>query len=96
MSDRKQEFTLSDGRKVVIDLYKISIGEYREFWKSENEREAEIMAKVIDGLSEEDIPNLSYGDWADLVKAIRETALGQSGSAVNGNKKKAEASKQKS
>lgn len=93
MNERQSEIVLSTGKKVVIDLYNITIGEYREFWlvKTSAKRESEILAKVAEGIEVDDVKDLLYGDYADIVEAIQNTALGKS---VKRNKeKKASAAK---
>ena len=71
MSDLK----LSDGREVTIDLYKITIKEWRALLNPEQKEEDEykLLAKVS-GLSSKEVADLPYPDFRLLGNKVAEKA----------------------
>jgi len=71
MSDLK----LSDGREITIDLYKITISEWRSLLdpKQKSEDEYALLAKVA-GLKPKDVADLPYPDFRLLGKRVAEKA----------------------
>jgi hypothetical protein len=71
MSDLK----LSDGREIVIDLYKITIKEWRALLNPEQKEEDEykLLAKVS-GLTAKEVADLPYPDFRLLGLKVAEKA----------------------
>ena len=71
MSDLK----LSDGTEVTIDLYKITISEWRSLLNPEqsNEDEYKLLAKVS-GLTAKKVADLPYPDFRLLGQKVAEKA----------------------
>ena len=67
--------TLSDGREITFDLYKVTLEEYRALFSRKQAQEDEdvIMARVA-GLEVEDYRKLPYPDWRRLTLAFFEAA----------------------
>ena len=71
-----KEIVLDSGKKIVIDLNKITIKEYRGLFKPEQseEQESETLAKVS-GLSVDDFNSLGLADFKKLAKNIFEFVI---------------------
>ncbi|MHC4334125.1 MAG: hypothetical protein ACYSUV_10300 [Planctomycetota bacterium] len=71
MSDLK----LSDGREVTIDLYKVTIKEWRDLLNPEQAEEDEYatLAKVC-GMKPEEVAGLAYPDFRLLGQKVAEKA----------------------
>jgi hypothetical protein len=69
------DLVLKDGREIEIDLYRLSIGEWRALLKPEqsDEEEYKTLAKIC-GLEAKDIENLPYPEFRLLVQAITQKA----------------------
>jgi len=67
------DITLSDGREIDIDLYKISLQDYRNLLDPErpNEEGDAIIGRCI-GMTAEEVGNLPYPDYRLIVKALFE------------------------
>ena len=65
------DVTLSDGRELTLDLYQITISEFRSLFKHEQapEEENRLLAKVS-GLTVEEFEQLPYPDWKLLTTAF--------------------------
>ena len=65
------DLVLKDGREIEIDLYEISIGEWRALLRPEQSDEDEYatLAKIC-GLKAKDIEDLPYPEFRLLVQAI--------------------------
>ena len=66
---------LSDGREIEIDLYKLTLEEYRALFNTAQKPEDEdvILARVF-GLDVEDYRKLPYPDWRRLTVAFFDAA----------------------
>ena len=69
------DFTLSDGRELTIDLYQVTIKEWRALLNpaQDDEEEYALLAKIV-GWKTEDIANLSHPDFRLLGQKIAEKA----------------------
>ena len=69
------DLTLKDGREIEINLYEVSIGEWRALLdpKQPDEEEYATLAKVS-GLKPEDVEGLPYPEFRALVQAITKKA----------------------
>lgn len=69
------EITLGDGRSLTVDLYKISINDYRTILKKETtpDEEDEILGKAV-GLSGDEVRELPYPDYRLLTKSFFDAA----------------------
>lgn len=66
---------LHDGRKLEIDLYRISITEWRRLFDKDTERSEEdaIMGKVV-GLSADEVGELSQPDYRLVMRTVLKKA----------------------
>ena len=66
---------LSNGRKIVVDLTKITISEWRLMWSMESDetKSDEILGRCT-GMSVEQVQALLLRDYQALCKAVREEA----------------------
>jgi hypothetical protein len=69
------DVTLSSGKEITLDLYKISLQEFRYLIDPDrpNEEGDEIIGRAI-GMSAEDVGKLPYPDYRLLVKVLFEKA----------------------
>jgi len=68
------EVTLSGGKKVTVDLHKITIKEYRELMSTKDqEREDALIGQVV-GLTVDELLELPQPDYRQVVAAFFETA----------------------
>lgn len=67
------DVVLSDGREIELDLYKITLAEYRSlFDKSQDQAvEDELMCRVS-GMTVDELHQLAYPDWRKLTTAFFE------------------------
>ena len=70
------DLTLRDGREIEIDLYQITIKEWRSLLdpNQPDEDEYKLLANVT-GLKPDDIENMPQPDFRRLVEALREKSL---------------------
>ena len=69
------DLVLKDGREIVIDLYQLSIGEWRALLRPDQSDEDEYAALAkVSGLKPKDIEDLPYPDFRALVQAITKRA----------------------
>lgn len=73
--DREPDVTLSDGRKMVCDLYRVSRREYKALFddKQSTEDEETVIGKAF-GLSGDEVADLPVPDFRRLVKVFFEKA----------------------
>ena len=76
MTEKKHDVELSDGRKVYIDLYKLSKTEYFEVvaLKPSNEQADKAFAKIT-GLTSKEVAEMPYPDWKMIRDAFMEKAI---------------------
>lgn len=69
------DFKLSDGREVTIDLYNITIKEWRSLLNPDQKQDDEyaLLAKII-GWKPKDVADLPYPDFRVLGQKIAEKA----------------------
>ena len=69
------DLVLKDGREIEINLYEVSIGEWRALLdpKQPDEEEYATLAKVS-GLTSDDVEGLPYPEFRALVQAITQKA----------------------
>ena len=65
------DLVLKDGREIEIDLYQISIGEWRALLRPEqpDEEEYATLAK-ISGMTEEEIENIPQPEYRSFIQAV--------------------------
>ena len=68
----KHDLTLSNGKEVTFDFNNITIREWRSLMdiNQPDEEESRLIGKLI-GFDTEEVANLGYQDWVELVKATK-------------------------
>lgn len=75
MDQTKPDLTLSGGREVVIDLYQITISEYRGlFDKAQPDADGDAVIGRACGMTLAEVQALPYPDYRKLAKAFFEKA----------------------
>jgi len=70
------DVTLSDGREITFDLYKITITEFRTIRDpGQSDEVGDQLLANVSGLELEDVQSLPYPDWRNLVDKFYEKAL---------------------
>jgi hypothetical protein len=69
--EKKPDCVLSDGRKIFIDLSKVSIQEWRDMFDSKQKVEAgDLVQSRVAGLTLEELHALNVNDWKLLNKTM--------------------------
>lgn len=63
------DITLKSGKKLDIDLDRISITEYRSLFEAAPEQEYKILAKVLD-MPVEEVSSLGAREWRRVIAAV--------------------------